>query len=192
MGKAPFILPGEWNTDAFRETQEQFFRVANLIDLNPDVRKRLAVPEKISMVNVPARMDKGDVHVFTGYRVQHNDTLGPGKGGIRFHQDVDLGEVCALSMLMTWKCALMRLPLGGAKGAVRCNPHEMSETELQRLTRRFTNEIINIIGPDTDIPAPDLGTNEQTMVWIMDTYSQNKGYSIPEVVTGKPISVGGK
>jgi len=185
------LTEAPWYSPTFARTQAQFQHVADLMDLHKDVRKRLAVPEKIFIVNVPARMEDGEVTVFTGYRVQHNDTLGPCKGGIRYHQDVDLGEVSALAMLMTWKCALMNLPLGGAKGAVRCNPHVMTSMELERLTRRFTAEIINIIGPDLDVPAPDMGTNAQTMVWMMDTFSQNMGYVIPEVVTGKPIVVGG-
>jgi glutamate dehydrogenase (NAD(P)+) len=183
--------PQPWDTPTYHRTQEQFARVANLIDLHPTVRKRLAVPEKVVMVSVPVHLDNGESEVFTGFRVHHNDTLGPYKGGIRYHHEVDLGEVCALAMLMTWKCALMGLPLGGAKGALRCNPRVMSKDEIQRLTRRFTAEIINVIGPNTDVPAPDLGTDEQTMAWMMDTYSQNKGYVIPEVVTGKPIVVGG-
>ena len=184
-------LAQPWDTQAYRRTLEQFERVAGLIDLHPAVRKRLSAPEKIVIVNVPARMDNGEIQLFTGYRVHHNDTLGPGKGGIRYHHEVDLGEVSALAMLMTWKTALVGLPLGGAKGGVCCNPASLSIGEIERLTRRFTTEIINVIGPTTDIPAPDLGTNEQTMAWIMDTYSQNKGYAIPEVVTGKPIAVGG-
>ena len=181
----------EWDSPNYRRTLKQFERVADIMELDPNIRRRLAVPDRIVMVNVPLRRDNEEVHVFTGYRVQHNDTLGPCKGGIRYHHQVDLGEVCALAMLMTWKCALMSLPLGGAKGALRCNPKDLSPNEIQRLTRRFTSEIINVIGPNTDIPAPDLGTNEDTMGWIMDTYSQNKGYAIPEVVTGKPIVVGG-
>jgi len=181
----------EWLTPAYHRTLKQFERVADLIDLNPKVKKRLCAPEKIVIVSIPVHLDNEEVEVFTGYRVQHNDTLGPCKGGIRYHHEVDLGEVSALAMLMTWKCALVGLPLGGAKGAIKCNPSLLSLDEIQRLTRRFTSEIINVIGPTTDIPAPDLGTNEQIMVWIMDTYSQNKGYAIPEVVTGKPLAVGG-
>lgn len=181
----------EWDTPAWRRTVEQYENVTKILDLDPRIMRRLGAPEKIIMVSVPVNLENGEFQVFTGYRVQHNDTLGPYKGGIRYHHEVDLGEVSALAMLMTWKCALMGLPLGGAKGAIRCNPHRMTQKDLQALTRRFTTEISNIIGPNTDIPAPDMGTNEQTMTWLMDTYSQNKGYMIPGVVTGKPIAVGG-
>jgi glutamate dehydrogenase (NAD(P)+) len=143
------------------------------------------------IVSVPTRMDDGRVHVFTGYRVQHNDVLGPFKGGIRYHPEVNLGEVSALAMWMTWKCSLVGLPLGGAKGGVACDPAELSRHELQSLTRRYTAEILNFIGPEVDVPAPDMGTNEQVMAWIMDTYSQHKGHAVPEVVTGKPVAIGG-
>ena len=143
------------------------------------------------IVSVPTRMDDGRVHVFTGYRVQHNDVLGPFKGGIRYHPAVNLGEVSALAMWMTWKCSLVGLPLGGAKGGIACDPAELSRNELQSMTRRFTAEIINFIGPEVDVPAPDMGTNEQVMAWIMDTYSQHKGHAVPEVVTGKPVAIGG-
>jgi glutamate dehydrogenase (NAD(P)+) len=136
-------------------------------------------------------MDDGRVHVFTGYRVQHNDVLGPFKGGVRYHPAVNLGEVSALAMWMTWKCSLVGLPLGGAKGGIACDPAELSRHELQSMTRRFTAEIINIIGPEVDVPAPDMGTNEQVMAWIMDTYSQHKGHAVPEIVTGKPVAIGG-
>jgi glutamate dehydrogenase (NAD(P)+) len=136
-------------------------------------------------------MEDGSVRVFLGYRVHHDNTLGPSKGGVRYHPDVSLGEICALAMWMTWKCALVGLPFGGAKGGIRCDPLAMSRTELQRLTRRYTAEIIQILGPDVDVPAPDLGTNEQTMAWMMDTYSVFKGYAVPGVVTGKPIAIGG-
>jgi glutamate dehydrogenase (NAD(P)+) len=136
-------------------------------------------------------MDDGRVHVFTGYRVQHNDVLGPFKGGIRYHQAVNLGEVSALAMWMTWKCSLVGLPLGGAKGGVACDPAELSRHELQSMTRRYTAEILNFIGPEIDIPAPDMGTNEQVMAWIMDTYSQHKGHAVPEIATGKPVDIGG-
>jgi glutamate dehydrogenase (NAD(P)+) len=143
------------------------------------------------IVSVPTRMDDGQVHVFTGYRVQHNDVLGPFKGGVRYHPAVTLGEVSALAMWMTWKCSLVGLPLGGAKGGVACDPAELSRHELQSLTRRYTAEILNFIGPEVDVPAPDMGTNEQVMAWIMDTYSQHKGHAVPEVVTGKPVAIGG-
>ena len=143
------------------------------------------------IVSVPTRMDDGRVHVFTGYRVQHNDVLGPFKGGIRYHPDVNLGEVSALAMWMTWKCSLVGLPLGGAKGGIACDPAELSRHELQGMTRRYTAEILNFIGPDVDVPAPDMGTNEQVMAWVMDTYSQHKGHAVPEIVTGKPVDIGG-
>jgi len=143
------------------------------------------------IVSVPTRMDDGRVHVFTGYRVQHNDVLGPFKGGIRYHPAVNLGEVSALAMWMTWKCSLVGLPLGGAKGGIACDPAELSRNELQSMTRRFTAELLNFIGPEVDIPAPDMGTNEQVMAWIMDTYSQHKGHAVPEIVTGKPVAIGG-
>jgi glutamate dehydrogenase (NAD(P)+) len=143
------------------------------------------------IVSVPTRMDDGSVRVFTGYRVQHNDVLGPFKGGIRYHPDVNLGEVSALAMWMTWKCSLVGLPLGGAKGGVACEPAKLSRYELQGMTRRYTAEILNFIGPEVDVPAPDMGTNEQVMAWVMDTYSQHKGYAVPEIVTGKPVDIGG-
>ena len=142
-------------------------------------------------VSVPARMDNGSFRMFTGYRVQHNMARGPGKGGIRFHPDVTLDEVKALAMWMTWKCALVNIPFGGAKGGVICDPKHMSTQELENLTRRFTSEISIIIGPEKDIPAPDVYTTPQIMAWIMDTYSMQQGFSIPGVVTGKPISIGG-
>ena len=143
------------------------------------------------MVSVPVRMDTGDLKMFPAYRVQHSTVLGPTKGGIRYDAHVSLGECAALAAWMTWKCALLRLPYGGAKGGVRCNPRELSPTEIERLTRRLTTELLHIIGPDEDIPAPDMATNAQTMAWIMDTYSMQVGYAVPEIVTGKPISVGG-
>jgi glutamate dehydrogenase (NAD(P)+) len=143
------------------------------------------------IVSVPTRMDNGRVQVFTGYRVQHNDVLGPFKGGVRYHPAVNLGEISALAMWMTWKCSLVGLPLGGAKGGIACDPAELSRHELQSMTRRFTAEILNFIGPEVDVPAPDMGTNEQIMAWIMDTYSQHKGHAVPEIVTGKPVAIGG-
>ena len=143
------------------------------------------------VISVPTRMDDGRVNVFTGYRVQHNDVLGPFKGGLRYHPSVNLGEVSALAMWMTWKCSLVGLPLGGAKGGIACDPADLSRNELQSMTRRYTAEILNFIGPEIDVPAPDMGTNEQIMAWIMDTYSQHKGHAVPEIVTGKPIAIGG-
>lgn len=148
-------------------------------------------PKRSLTVAVPVRMDNGEVRVFSGYRVQHHLSLGPTKGGLRFHPDVRLGEVAALAMWMSWKCALTGLPYGGAKGGVACDPRTLSIGELERVTRRFTQEIVSFIGPQIDIPAPDVGTNEQTMAWIMDSYSIHAGHSVPGVVTGKPVNLGG-
>src|SRR5688572_29866000 len=170
---------------------EQFDAAASKLSIDPNVAARLRRPERAVIVSVPTRMDDGRVQVFTGYRVQHNDVLGPFKGGVRYHPAVNLGEVSALAMWMTWKCSLVGLPLGGAKGGIACDTAELSRQELQSMTRRFTAEILNFIGPDVDIPAPDMGTNEQVMAWIMDTYSQHKGHAVPEVVTGKPVAIGG-
>jgi len=178
-------------TPIYRMALAQFGEAADALSLDPNLRKRFTDPKRAIMVNIPIRMDDHRVEVFHGYRVHHDTTLGPSKGGIRFHPAVNLGEVSALAMWMTWKCALMGLPFGGAKGGIRCDPHALSRNELQRLTRRFTAEIIQFIGPDIDVPAPDVGTNAQVMAWMMDTYSQFKGYSIPEIVTGKPINIGG-
>ncbi|MBI4041404.1 MAG: Glu/Leu/Phe/Val dehydrogenase [Deltaproteobacteria bacterium] len=164
---------------------------AETMKLDPNVAGRLKYPKRALVVSVPVRMDDGHIKVFTGYRVQHNMTLGPGKGGIRYHPAVTLSEIATFAMMMTLKCALFQLPLGGAKGGIRCNPHKMSRGEKQRMTRRFTSEISNLIGPDKDIPAPDIGTDEQVMAWMMDTYSQEVGFAIPGVVTGKPIVIGG-
>ena len=155
------------------------------------VAERLSFPERAVIVSVPLRRDDGVVEVFPGYRVQHSTVLGPTKGGIRYDLEVSLGECAALATWMTWKCALLRLPYGGAKGGIRCDTHTLSQRELERLTRRFTSELIRDFGPQTDIPAPDMATNEQTMAWMMDTYSMQTGYAVPEVVTGKPISIGG-
>src|SRR4051812_43892695 len=155
------------------------------------VAERLAFPERALIVAVPLRRDDGRIQIFAGYRVQHSTVLGPTKGGIRYDAEVSLGECAALAMWMTWKCALLRLPYGGAKGGVRCSPRELSQNELQKITRRFTSELLPIIGPQKDIPAPDMATNEQTMAWMMDTYSMEIGHAVPEVVTGKPISLGG-
>ena len=156
-----------------------------------DIAERLRFPERATIVSIPVRMDTGRRVVFPGYRVQHSSITGPTKGGIRYDPGVTLGECAALAMWMTWKCSLLRLPYGGAKGGVRCDPRSMSLGELERLTRRFTSELLPIIGPKEDIPAPDMATNEQTMAWMMDTYSMQSGYAVPEIVTGKPISIGG-
>lgn len=160
-------------------------------DVEDDVAERLRYPERAVMMSVPVRFDDGSLRVLPGYRVQHSTVLGPTKGGLRYDPHVSLGECAALAMWMTWKCALLRIPYGGAKGGVRCNPREMSETELERLTRRYTIELRPVIGPEEDIPAPDMATNEKTMAWIMDTYSMVEGHAVPEIVTGKPISIGG-
>ncbi|MFX1292497.1 MAG: Glu/Leu/Phe/Val dehydrogenase [Promethearchaeota archaeon] len=159
--------------------------------LDPNVTKFLKRIERALIVSIPIIMDDGSLQIFEGYRVQHSTVRGPGKGGMRFAPNVNLNEVKALATWMTWKCSLLKLPLGGAKGGICVNPRELSRNELEKLTRRFTTEIINIIGPDIDVPAPDVNTNAQIMAWIMDTYSMNKGRSIPGVVTGKPIEIGG-
>jgi glutamate dehydrogenase (NAD(P)+) len=181
----------EWRSATSEMAIQQFDIAADRLVIDPNVAGRLRRPERAMIVSVPTRMDDGRVHVFTGYRVQHNDVLGPFKGGIRYHPAVNLGEVSALAMWMTWKCSLVGLPLGGAKGGIACDPANLSRNELQSMTRRFTAEILNIIGPDVDVPAPDMGTNEQVMAWIMDTYSQHKGHAVPEIVTGKPVAIGG-
>ena len=171
--------------------RDQLRRVADRFGIEPGLVEVLGAIKKSVEVAVPVRMDDGSVRVFRGYRVQHNVTRGPSKGGIRFHPDVVLDEVKALAMWMTWKCSLMGIPFGGAKGGVACDPKQLSHGELERLTRRYTTEIIDQIGPDTDIPAPDVGTDGQTMAWLYDTYSMNKGHSVLSVVTGKPLSLGG-
>jgi glutamate dehydrogenase (NAD(P)+) len=181
----------EWRNSTSDMAIQQFDIAAAKLNLDANVASRLRRPHRALIVSVPTRMDNGRVHVFTGYRVQHNDVLGPFKGGIRYHPAVNLGEVSALAMWMTWKCSLVGLPLGGAKGGVACDPAELSRHELQSMTRRFTAEILNFIGPEIDIPAPDMGTNEQVMAWIMDTFSQHKGHAVPEIVTGKPVDIGG-
>ncbi|MEW6555997.1 MAG: Glu/Leu/Phe/Val dehydrogenase [Elusimicrobiota bacterium] len=170
---------------------EQLDEVAGKMNLDPGIHKKLRNCKRILTVSVPVKMDDGSVEVFEGYRVQHNIDRGPGKGGIRFHPDVSLDEVKALAMWMTWKCAVVNIPYGGAKGGVICNPKKMSLGELERLTRRYASEIFIIIGPEKDIPAPDVYTTPQVMGWIMDTYSMNVGHCVPGVVTGKPLSVGG-
>jgi glutamate dehydrogenase (NAD(P)+) len=171
--------------------QRQFDNAARYLDLKEGIKAKLRLPKRELSVNFPVKMDDGSIQMFTGHRVQHSLARGPAKGGIRYHPDVTLDEVRALAMWMTWKCAVVGIPYGGAKGGVVCNPKVMSERELERLTRRFTSEIIMLIGPDSDIPAPDVNTNAQTMAWIMDTYSMTKGYSVPAVVTGKPVEIGG-
>lgn len=181
----------EWDTPLFRTAQAQLEEALPHAGVPDRVAERLRFPERAIMVSVPVAMDDGALRVFPGYRVQHSTVLGPTKGGIRYDPEVNLGECAALAVWMTWKCALLRLPYGGAKGGVRCNARELSSGELQRLTRRYTAELAPFIGPQSDIPAPDMATNEQTMAWLMDTYSMQKGYAVPEVTTGKPISIGG-
>jgi glutamate dehydrogenase (NAD(P)+) len=169
----------------------QYDRSAEKLQINPSVREVLRWPKREVTVHFPVLMDDGSTRVYTGYRVWHNVTRGPAKGGIRYHPQTDLNEVRALAMWMTWKCACVKIPYGGAKGGVTCDPKAFSSRELERLTRRFTTELGEFIGPDSDIPAPDVGTNPQVMAWMMDTYSMHRGYSVPGVVTGKPLSVGG-
>ncbi len=171
--------------------QSQFDHAADMLDLDEGMRRVLRVPQRELTVNFPVTMDDGSVMVFTGHRVQHNVSRGPGKGGIRYHQDVTLDEVRALAMWMSWKCACVNIPYGGAKGGVVVDPKKLSIREVEGLTRRFTTEISPLIGPDRDIPAPDVNTNAQTMAWMMDTYSMHHGYTIAGVVTGKPIAIGG-
>jgi glutamate dehydrogenase (NAD(P)+) len=184
-------LPHEMNNHTFRLAVAQFDRAAELMNLDRNLRQRLKLPDRSLVVSVPVRMDDGRVEVFTGYRVIHDSSRGPSKGGIRYHPDVNLGEIAALAMWMTWKCALAGLPYGGAKGGVRVDPKQLSRGELQRLTRRYAAEILPFIGPDKDVPAPDVGTDAQIMAWIMDTYSMQVGFASPGVVTGKPLSIGG-
>jgi glutamate dehydrogenase (NAD(P)+) len=180
----------ELNTPTFRLAVAQFDQAAEAMELDYNLRERLKLPQRSLIVSVPVRMDDGRVEVYTGYRVQHDTSRGPTKGGIRYHPDVNLGEVAALAMWMTWKCALADLPYGGAKGGIAIAPKQLSRPELQRLTRRYAAEIFPLIGPEKDVPAPDVGTDAQVMAWIMDTYSQQVGYSVPGVVTGKPLSIG--
>jgi len=181
----------ELDTPTFRLAVAQFDEAADLMGLDPNLRERLKYPQRSLVVSLPILMDDGRVEMFTGYRVQHDSSRGPSKGGIRYHPEVNLGEVAALAMWMTWKCALADLPYGGAKGGVAVSPKKLSRAELQRLTRRYAAEIFPLIGPDKDVPAPDVGTDSQIMAWIMDTYSQQVGFAVPGVVTGKPLSIGG-
>lgn len=181
----------EFESSLHRTALAQLDRAAARLQLEPDVHQVLRLPRRALVVSIPVRMDDGNTKVFLGYRVHHSTVLGPTKGGVRYDLGVNLGETTALAMLMTWKCALMGLPYGGAKGGVRCNPRELSKRELEHLTRRYTTEIILLIGPDLDIPAPDLGTDEQVMAWMMDTYSMTQGKSVAGVVTGKPLIIGG-
>jgi glutamate dehydrogenase (NAD(P)+) len=181
----------EWDTPLYGQARTQLEQALPHAGISEHVAERLRFPERAVILTLPIRMDDGRVRSFPAYRVQHSSVLGPTKGGIRYDEEVNLGECAALAMWMTWKCALLRLPYGGAKGGVRCSPRELSENELSRITRRFTSDLAPFIGPGIDIPAPDIATNEQTMAWMMDTYSAQKGYAVPEIVTGKPISIGG-
>ncbi len=181
----------EWDTPLYQQARTQLEHALELAEISDLVSTRLRHPERALILTLPVKMDDGTFASFPAYRVQHSSVLGPTKGGIRYDEAVDLGECAALAMWMTWKCALLKLPYGGAKGGVRCNPRELSQGELSRITRRFTAELAPFIGPQLDIPAPDMATNEQTMAWMMDTYSMQMGYAVPEIVTGKPISLGG-
>lgn len=181
-----------WNSsDLYQNAVMELEKAASTMSLDPNITERLKVPKRALIVSVPIRLDDGSIRCFEGYRVQHSITMGPGKGGIRFHPEVNLSEVAALAMLMTFKCSLVGLPLGGAKGGIRVDPRLLSRQESQALMRRYTSEINMIIGPDKDIPAPDVGTDSQHMAWMMDTFSQEKGFAVPGVVTGKPIEIGG-
>src|SRR5688500_646341 len=181
----------EWDTPLFRTSVAQYEQALPYADVSDGVAERLRYPERAIMLSVPVRLDDERRVVFAGYRVQHSSVLGPTKGGIRYDTEGTRGECAALAVWMAWKCALLKLPYGGAKGGVRCNPRQMSQSELERLTRRFTSELLPVIGPQEDIPAPDMATDEQTMAWMMDTYSMQVGHAVPEIVTGKPLSVGG-
>jgi glutamate dehydrogenase (NAD(P)+) len=186
------VAPGsEWRSELYRVAVEQFTRSADLLGVEPEVRARLLEPRRALVVNFPVRLDGGEVRTFTGYRVQHTLTMGPMKGGVRYGPGVSLGECAALAMWMTFKCSLFGLPFGGAKGGVRCDPNRLSPGELERLTRRYASELFPVIGPDRDIPAPDIATGEREMAWFMDTYSQQVGHPVPEIVTGKPLVLGG-
>jgi glutamate dehydrogenase/leucine dehydrogenase len=186
----PRVMPRE-DLNPFRIAQLQFDMAAEYLKLDPGLRQVLRTPKRILEVSVPVKLDNGQIKVFTGFRVQHNVARGPAKGGIRYHPGVTLDEVKALAAWMTWKTATVNIPYGGGKGGIICDPKRMSKSELERMTRRYTSEILPIIGPDRDIPAPDVYTDSQTMAWIMDTYSMTVGYSALGVVTGKPISLGG-
>lgn len=186
--RTPLDLPED---SAWETAVAQLDEAAELMGLAPGVHQTLRSPKRALIVSVPCRMDDGSTRVYEGYRVHHNVTRGPAKGGIRYHPGVGLGEVKALAMWMTWKCAIAGIPFGGAKGGISVDPRQLSRAELERMTRRYASEILPLIGPERDIPAPDMNTNEDIMSWIMDTYSQNQGYSVPGVVTGKPVAIGG-
>lgn len=179
------------NSPFYQQALQQLDSVANLLDVDSSAVERLRLPKRSIIVSVPVRLDSGETKVFTGYRVQHSLTAGPGKGGLRFSPHVDFGEVAALAMLMTWKCSLANLPFGGAKGGVNCDPTKLSPGEMERVTRRFTQELLPFIGPQVDVMAPDMGTGEREMAWIYDTYSMHMGHCVPQIVTGKSVALYG-
>ena len=181
----------EINNNSFEMAMQNFDTAAEKLGLTENMRSRIKYPQRSLIVSVPVRLDNDSIKRFEGFRVQHSTMMGPAKGGVRYHPDVTLDEIKALATLMTWKCAVAGIPYGGGKGGITCNPKEMSEGELERMTRRYFSEIMPIIGPEKDIPAPDISTNAQTMAWMMDTFSVNKGYTVPGVVTGKPLEIGG-
>lgn len=181
----------EWESKFFRDTAALVETTSDAMGLDPNIKERLLTPQRALIVSCPVRMDDNSVRNMIGYRVQHNNARGPFKGGIRYHEEVNLGEVSALAMLMSFKCGVAGIPLGGAKGGIRVDPRGLSRQEKQRLTRRYTTEIYDFIGPESDIPAPDMGTDAQTMAWLMDTYSEMKGHAALSVVTGKPLNLGG-
>jgi glutamate dehydrogenase/leucine dehydrogenase len=185
------MLTATTTENAYELALQNFDAAADAMGLDDDTRTMIKYPERVLTVSVPVRLDNGHIHRFEAYRVQHSSVRGPAKGGIRYHPQVTLDEVKALATWMTWKCAVVNIPFGGAKGGVTCDPKHLSQHELERITRRYTSAILPLIGPEQDIPAPDVYTNPQTMAWIMDTYSMTKGYSVPGVVTGKPLSLGG-
>ncbi|HYP00793.1 MAG TPA: Glu/Leu/Phe/Val dehydrogenase [Pyrinomonadaceae bacterium] len=185
------VVPEAKEANPFESMMSRFDRAAKLLDLNPDLYAVMRVPNRELKVYIPVRMDSGRIQVFEGFRVQHNFARGPAKGGIRYAPDVTIEEVRALAAWMTWKCAVVNVPFGGGKGGVICDPWQMSQGELERLTRRYASELIDIIGPEKDVPAPDMNTNEQTMAWIMDTYSMHARHTVNAVVTGKPVALGG-
>jgi len=185
------IISSLYDSETFRMACSQFDQAADAICLPEEIRDRTKYPRRCLAVSLPVKRDDGSVTIYEGYRVQHSLSTGPAKGGIRFHQSVTLGEVAALSMWMSWKCSLAGLPYGGAKGGVIVNPAQLSEGELERLSRRYMQEMIPFLGPQIDVPAPDMGTNEKIMGWMMDTYSSHLGYNCPAIITGKPLNLGG-